>query len=170
MAKAKKQPHREQRRFTVLTDQAEADILAAAADGLTFVDCCVEAGIPRRTGTDWQAKIKDCLDEEREPNGFLLTRLVALYAMYDQKRTHLKRILVGSVKAAIELDPKLWASNMTLLERMFPDEFARTERVALTAIGANIGQDYDRLKTLLQDPAFRATADSLLARLGSTRE
>jgi len=150
----------------LLTPECAAQIVLYGRDGLSFVDACILSGVSERRAYEWQALCLDGANSKEEPSGVLL----AVFAEHKKARLALKHELITNVKSAIESDPKLWASNMTLLERMFPDEFARTERVSLTAIGANIGQDYDRLKTLLQDPAFRATADSLLARLGSTRE
>ena len=110
---------------TVFTLEKQEDIISAAAEGLPLSSCAAMAGVSRHTLEDWMQKGEE--GHERYAEFALAVRKV---------QAEYKLNLLRKVKE-IGIDTNQWAALMTILERVYGDEFKRpTEKQSVTV---NVG-------------------------------
>ena len=139
-----------------LTTAMHKRIVSYIDDGLSYHDAAVLAGSSERSLQRWLAKGRDATSGPHWQ----------LWQDIQKARLQFKLSLIKDVRAAGK-DPRTWTAAMTLLERMWPEEFARTDRLHLKHEGEiKTGADYDKLAGLLKDDECRALACKLLSKLG----
>lgn len=110
---------------TVFTLEVAEDIVSAAAEGLPLTSCAALAGVSKHTVNDWMQKGEE--GHERYVDFAMAVR---------KAQAEYKLELIRKVKD-IGVSTNQWAALMTILERVYGDEFRRpTEKQDITV---NVG-------------------------------
>lgn len=107
-----------------LTRELIAEICKVIENGASNIDACDLCMIATSTFYDWQQKAD--IDRERGVNSIYVEFSDSIKrAMAKYKQFHL-----GVINKAAKQE--VWTASAWLLERKFPKEFAKTDRVSIT--------------------------------------
>jgi transposase len=117
-------------------------------DGTTVADACALVGVPKRTFHTWMTNGKKDL-RAGEQTAFAMFAVEVEGAMAEAKHQ-----AVSAVLRAAE-NPAFWQAGAWFLERRYPDEYGKQDRLNLNHSGgvASIGVN---LSEALQNPETRA--------------
>lgn len=108
-------------RPTKFSPELQEIICKKIADGATYAEAAEAAGVDYTTLLKWRQA------GEKAEGGKLFEFYHAIKTAEDQsKQTLLKRIVTAGK------DPKFWQANAWILERRFPQEYGRKDRMELT--------------------------------------
>ena len=156
-AKKAKAPPKKTGRPTKLTPEVEAALMKAISTGCRPRDAAAYAGVPFHLVLTWSRQGRK--PNAREPYKGFHTR-------FTEAKRKMKVLALGFIGGAM---PKDWKAAAWFLERCFPEEFARRDRVTLegrkgkpvgVALEGRVAVDPVKL-----DPAVIREAGELLAKM-----